>query len=142
MYEICRNVILSERFELTDMLKKIDALWIQGDISEDQRTELTGLARQRFAPDAGYASGEERLLSVEKRVSALEKEIREIKGTDIPEEDEYPQWSKPTHAGNAYYTGMKMTYTDGVRYVCIAPEGYAVVYGPDILPDMWEGKEI
>lgn len=32
---------------------------------------------------------------------------------------------------------MKMTYTDGKRYECIAPEDYGVTWGPDVLPNMW-----
>ncbi|MDM8301398.1 hypothetical protein [Collinsella tanakaei] len=44
---------------------------------------------------------------------------------------------KPTCAEDAYYTGMKMTYTDGKRYECIAPEDYGVTWGPDVLPGMW-----
>lgn len=51
---------------------------------------------------------------------------------------EYPEWSQPTDATNAYYTGDKMTYTDGKKYICTAPEGYAVTFGPDVLPEYWQ----
>lgn len=37
MYEIVKNVIMSKRYELNDMLKKIDTLWVQGDITEEQK---------------------------------------------------------------------------------------------------------
>lgn len=32
MYEIVKNVITSGQYELTDMLKKIDTLWLQGGV--------------------------------------------------------------------------------------------------------------
>ena len=40
MYEIFKNVINSKRYNLDDMLKKIDTLWVQGDITEEQKKEL------------------------------------------------------------------------------------------------------
>ncbi len=46
MYEIIKAVIESGRYELSDMLTKIDTLWIQDDIADDQKTELVALARQ------------------------------------------------------------------------------------------------
>ena len=47
MYEIVKNVIESGQYELTDMLKKIDTIWLQGTLDDDQRTELIELARSR-----------------------------------------------------------------------------------------------
>lgn len=47
MYEIVKNVIESKRYELNDMIKKIDTLWIQGDLTEEQKNELTELARKK-----------------------------------------------------------------------------------------------
>ena len=43
MYEIVKNVIMSKRYELNDMLKKIDTLWVQGDITEEQKKEKSSL---------------------------------------------------------------------------------------------------
>ncbi len=50
MYEIIKAVIESGRYELSDMLTKIDTLWIQDDIADDQKTELVALARQHATP--------------------------------------------------------------------------------------------
>lgn len=47
MYDIIKNVILSGRYELSDMLKKIDTIWLQGDIQEEERTELVALAQEK-----------------------------------------------------------------------------------------------
>lgn len=35
MYEIIKSVIQSGRYELTDMLTKIDTLWVQGSLTDD-----------------------------------------------------------------------------------------------------------
>ena len=45
MYEIIKNVIQSGRYELTGMLTKIDTLWAQGSLSDNERTELIDIAR-------------------------------------------------------------------------------------------------
>lgn len=140
MYIIIKNVIESGNFELKDMLNKLDKLWIQEGITEDERDELIALAREKAQMDRGYADVEERFRRIEERLAALEAADKQE--TEAPEQaDEYPAWKQPTGAHDAFYTGAKMTYTDGKRYTCTAPEGYGVTYGPDILPDMWQAEE-
>lgn len=46
MYEIIKDVIQSGRYELTDMLTKIDTLWVQSSLTDDEWTELIALARE------------------------------------------------------------------------------------------------
>lgn len=140
MYIIIKNVIGSGNFELKDMLYKLDKLWIQEGITEDERDELITLAREKAQMDRGYADQEERFRRIEKRLEALEEASKQ--DADAPEQaDEYPAYRQPTGAHDAYYTGAKMTFTDGKRYICTAPEGYGVSYGPDILPGMWQAAE-
>lgn len=50
MYEIIKKVLESGRFELSDMLRKIDIIWLQGDITELQKEELVTLARKKADP--------------------------------------------------------------------------------------------
>ena len=55
MYDIIKNVITSGSYELTDILKKIDTIWLQGALTEEQRTELIELARNSADPENSYA---------------------------------------------------------------------------------------
>lgn len=55
MYDIIKNVITSGSYELTDILKKIDTIWLQGTLTEEQRTELIDLARTSADPENSYA---------------------------------------------------------------------------------------
>ena len=137
MKSIIRNVIESRSFELSDILKKLDRLWLEGAVSDEERSELAELARGNADMDKGYAAQEERFRRLEERVKALEDAVKADSGQDAPAE-EYPAWVQPTGAHDAYYTGAKMTFTDGKRYICTAPEGYAVTYGPDVLPGYWQ----
>ena len=55
MYDVIKNVIESGRYELNDMLKKIDTIWIQGDITEEQKKELVMVAQANADPSQSNA---------------------------------------------------------------------------------------
>lgn len=73
-------------------------------------------------------------------IKANTDRITQLEGGTVtpPETEEYPAYQKPQGAHDAYYTNDKMTYTDGKKYICIAPEGVAVVWGPDEYPAYWQ----
>lgn len=114
---------LSARLVLGPCGSAYDVLYVGGRLTDEERENLYELARTKADPD-------DSLPDVTERVGAIEERVAEP-------EDEYPAYKKPTCAEDAYYTGMKMTYTDGKRYECIAPEDYGCTYGPDVLPNMW-----
>lgn len=51
MYEIVKNVIMSGSFKLDDMTKKINTLWVQGELTEEQKTELIALMKEYLNPE-------------------------------------------------------------------------------------------
>ena len=126
MYDIITTVINSGRYELSDMLTKIDTIWVQGDITEEQRTELTALAQEKADPAHGV-DVVEKLEDLDRRVTALEKAGETEPG------DEYSEYV----AGKWYYRDDKITY-NGKRYICIAPEGQVVTWNPDEYPAYWQ----
>lgn len=149
MFDIIKNVIQSGRYELVDILKKIDTIWIQGDITDDEKDTLIGLARENATPEMGYMKLEQRMQELEGKMNEasrsifiLQEQVERLGAEPIEPEpepsEEYPPYKQPTGAHDAYYKDDKMTYTDGKKYICIAPEGYGVTYGPDALPDMWQ----
>ena len=156
MYEIIKTVINSGRFELTDILKKIDTLWVQGDLTEEEKTELVALAQEKAKPENSFAPLQEQIdklasvqdtliEAVNKQASYIQAIIDKLQENDIgidePTEEpteEYPLYKQPTGAHDAYYNGDKMTYTDGFKYVCIAPEGTPCVWSPDDYPAYWQ----
>ena len=144
MYEIVKNVINAKNYELTDILTKIGTLWVQGSLTEEQRTELISLARQSADPAASYAPLQEqidaladRLDTLTTRVSALEQSGET--GEEEPEQptEEWPEYVQPTGAHDAYHNGDKVTW-NGQHYTCIAPEGTACVWDPDTYPAYWQ----
>lgn len=58
---------------------------------------------------------------------------------EIPDPSiEWPEWKQPTGAHDAYHRDDKITFTDGKKYECIAPEGVAVVWDPATYPTYWQ----
>lgn len=151
MYKVIKSVIESKRYELAEMLTKIDTFWVQGSITEEEHNELVALARENALPENSYAGQQERIDALYKELTETRKELEaltarvkilEPDGTteDETEEDitdEYPEYIAPTGAHDAYYAGDKVTY-NGVKYICIAPEGVAVVWNPDVMPSYWQ----
>lgn len=128
MYEIIKNVIQSGRYELTDILTKIDTLWVQSSLTDDERTELTDLARSGADPSRG--------VDVMAKLSDLDKRVAELEraGTTDPEPgEEYPEYV----AGKWYYKDDKCTYK-GSKYICTAPAEVVCVWSPEEYPAYWQ----
>jgi len=135
MYEVTKNVIQSGSYELTDILAKIDTLWLQGGLTDEERQELIQLARGKADPAHSYAPLQAQIDALAARVATLEGKVDPV-DPDAPA-DEWPEYVQPTGAHDAYHTGDKVTY-NGARYICTAPEGVAVVWSPNAYPDYWE----
>ena len=133
MYHVIKTVIEQGRYELNDLLEKMDQLWLQQKLNDAQRAELMEAARAGATPQMGYQSMEKQMQELRLRVEILENKLN----GPVQAED-YPAWKQPTCAQDAYYAGDGMTWTDGECYRCIAPEGFAVTYGPDALPAYWQ----
>ena len=110
MYDVIKNVIESGRYELNDMLKKIDTIWIQGDITEEQKKELVMVAQANADPSQSNGKLQEQIEEISKKQIALEETVRALSatvqkiketvesgGTVVPEpepqpQEEYPAW--------------------------------------------------
>ena len=128
MYEIIRNVILSQSFILEDILAKIDIVWLQSKISNEQKEELVTLAREN-ADMSSSVDILSKLQEIDERLKALED-----KPADTPEEIETYEEYVP---GKWYYTNDRVTF-DGKNYICVAPAGVVCVWGPNEYPAHWQ----
>lgn len=133
MYKVLKNVILSSRYELADILAKIDTMWLQSSLTDAERKDLIELARSTADPANSFAPLQEQIDALAERVAKLEGATPI--DPDVPAE-EYPEYHQPTGAHDAYHNGDKVTF-NGKHYVCIAPEGVAVVWSPDTYPAYW-----
>ena len=113
MYNSVLIVIQSGEYNLSDLIKKIDTLWLKSYLTDDERENLTKLAIEKANPDAGLPSFSERMAALEKRVSKLEGNLSS--GGDSGSSD-WPEWVQPTGAHDAYAKGSQVTH-NGERYV-------------------------
>lgn len=136
MYDIIKNVIESTRYELADMLQKIDTIWLQGNITDDQRIELVGLSRKNADPSNSYAPLQEQITALSKEVEDLVDRVTALEGGGTSPE-EWPEYRKPIGAHDAYNNGDKITY-NGKRYICKMD---GCVWSPEEYPDAWKVVE-
>ena len=129
MYSIVKNVLNQGGYDLTSIIKKIDTLWLQGKLTDEQRDELTETARN--TADVQYSVDVlTKLEELDKRLTVLEKSGGDTSGEDTAE---YPEYV----VGKWYHNGDKCSFK-GVNYVCIAPEGATCVWSPKDYPAYWE----
>ena len=136
MYSTIKGVIDSKRYELNDILTKIDTIWLQGGITETERTELIALARENAQPENTYAPLQNQIDQAFAKISALETRVAALEsgGEPGPTPEEYPEWVQPTGAHDAYNTGDKVTY-NGKHYQSTMDGN---VWSPDSYPQGWK----
>ena len=152
MFKIFKNVIENSDFDLRDILKKIEECYIKSDISEEEKTSLEELAREKAKPENSYASLQKQIddlyselntlkSTVEANaqgMSALKETVEELGGTvtnpEIPVAEEYPEYVQPTGAHNAYKIGDKITFNEK-KYICKLDN---CVWSPAEYPVAWE----
>lgn len=139
MYEIVKNVIDSKRYALGDMLKKIDTLWAQGDITDEQKNELVTLAQTNADPENSNAPLQKQIEEIAKQQITLKdtvdrltltvqkiKETVESGGTIVPEpepqpQEEYPAWEPYNGIPPVpYQVGSKVTH-NGKKWESMVP---------------------
>jgi hypothetical protein len=130
MYNIIKTVIEAGNFELTDIIRKIDTVWFEGKISDEEKAELVEMAQGKANPQHSIDLVA-KVADLEKRVKALETQTP----TEPEDEEEYP----PFEEGKWYYNGDKISF-EGNNYVCIAPDGVVCVWSPSAYPTYWEKK--
>ena len=131
MYNLAKKVIESKNFELSAFLKKIDVLWVQGNITDSERVELFNLAR-KYADVQNSIDVLNKLEDLDKRVKALEEAKADAPTTEVVEQYMVGKW---------YYNGDKVTF-EGSVYECIAPMSYPCTWSPSEYPAYWQNVNV
>lgn len=137
MFNLIKEVINSKSYKLEDMLYKINKMYIESYISEQEKTELDNLAREYANPINSYSPLQEQIDNMYIKISNLENRIAILENSDPVEpgqEDEYPEFVQPTGAHNCYNKGDKIIY-NGKKYICKMD---GCVWSPDAYPAAWE----
>lgn len=129
MKSIIKSVIASKNYDLKDMIKKINANWVQGNLTEAEKDELISDA-QDGAQISNSVDILAKIRELDMRIKTLEDAAADKEPTD---EAEYPEYV----AGKWYYSGDKIHFA-GDNYTCIAPDGVVCVWSPDEYPAYWD----
>ena len=135
MFEIVKNVILAKNYKLEDMLNKINILWLESKLSDEEKTSLISLARENAVAENSYASNE---IIFKEIFTRLEKIENVVFKDDEEEVEEYPQFVQPTGVHDAYKIGDKITFSDGNKYESLIDNN---VWAPDVYPQGWKKVE-
>ena len=77
MFEIVKNVILSKSYKLEDMLNKINILWVEGSISDEEKTSLISLARENALAENSYKPLQEQIDKAFEEIDTLKEKLGE-----------------------------------------------------------------
>ena len=103
MFDVVLSVINTGIFELSDILVKIDTLWLKGDVDDDQRAALIDAAREKADPSSSYAPLQEQVNKLADDLAALASRVTALEGGGEELAEEYPAYVQPTGAHDAYH---------------------------------------
>lgn len=96
MYDIIKDLINNKNYQLVDMIAKINKLWLEYQLTDEQRDELIELANANINIDNEKPELQNQIdtlsdyikNTLEPRIKALE----EGQAVEPPPEEEYPAW--------------------------------------------------
>lgn len=130
MKNIFDNVIEQGKFDLADMLSKIEKYHVEGRLSDLDKDEL--IRRARYKANPFYRT------DIVAKLLELEERVRKLEQGEAPNTptDGYPEYV----VGKWYYAGDKISF-GGKNYVCDAPDGAVCTWNPDEYPAYWNIEE-
>lgn len=135
MFNVFKNVIENRNFELKGIIKKIDTLWAQSSITDDERAELISLAQSKANVQQSI-DVTQKLEELDKRMKVVEEMLANNNNNSDDTEVVYADYE----VGKWYYNGNIIKFED-VLYKCVAPDGVVCVWSPTEYPAYWEVTE-
>lgn len=86
MYEIIKSVIMSGSFKLEDMSKKINTLWVQGDLTEEQKIELINMMKEYVKPESEMPEALEMCRALKEEVKVLDERVTKLENGGVAPE--------------------------------------------------------
>lgn len=113
MYEIVKNVIMSGNFKLADMQKKIDTIWIQGDLKDEQRAELNALMKEYLNPETEMPEALQMCRTLKEEMESLKERVTKLENGGVAPEPpagiEVPAWEPWDGISDKYKYGAVVT---------------------------------
>ena len=127
MINAIKNVIQNKDYKLEELLYKINKMYIESRITEQEKEELDSLARTNAKAESNY--------DIQKQIDELRARVEVLEGNTQEETtEEYQEFKQPTGAHNTYNIGDKIIFNDK-KYICKLDN---CVWSPDTYPQAWE----
>lgn len=142
MYSVIKDVLNKGSYELVDILNKINKLWVEGVLVEEERDELVNLARTNAIPDNSYADNTTQIANLFEYYQQLDIRLSRLENGQggvepIEPEEEWPEYVQPTGAHNAYRSGNRVMFQEK-KYICQID---GCVWDPLTYPAGWKLAE-
>lgn len=134
MYTIIEAVINSKVYELNDILKKIDTIWLQGGITDEEKISLIAKAQENADGEQSYLPLQEQINKLFTIIDSISNRVTILEGGKAAITEEYPEFAQPSGKHDAYNKGDKITY-NGKKYECVKNN---VMWSPDVNPKCWK----
>lgn len=125
MYDIVKNVIISGDFRLSDMQTKIDTLWVQGGLTEDERNELIAIMKQYVKPESEAPEQIELYKQLLAKYESLDERVTKLENGGVTPEPptgvEIPVWEPWDGISDQYQYGAVVTVDQ--KYYISAHQG-------------------
>lgn len=116
MYDIIKNIIQNGVFKVSELTTKIDTLWAESKLSDEQRNELVQMMTDFLNPSTEAPELKDLYERLESRVSVLEDAVKELQGggSEDPEPGEIivPAWVPWDRISDNYQYGAVVTHND------------------------------
>lgn len=130
MFKIIKSVIENKEFKLEDILYKINKMYMEDILNEEEKNELDNLARSKAKMENSY-NLQKQLDEIFGRLEKLEKNVS-TNGEEMAEE--YPEFKQPSGAHDSFKSGDKVTF-NGQKYICQLDN---CVWSPITYPQGWK----
>lgn len=126
MINAIKNVIQNKNYKLEEMLYKINKMYIESRITEQDKEELDDLARTNAKAENNY--------DIQKQIDELRARVETLEGNTQEETtEEYKKFKQPTGAHDTYKLGDKIIFNNK-KYICKLDN---CVWSPETYPQSW-----
>lgn len=133
MYDIIKNIIENGTFRVSDLTNKIDTLWAESKLSDDERSQLVQMMIDYLNPASEAPELKEMYERLEARVTTLEEEVKKLKGEEPGGGEEgtvtVPAWEPWDGISNKYQYGAVVTHN--TKYFLDVLQGMQNTWEPE-----------
>lgn len=115
MYDIIWNMLQTGNYDLEDVVHKINVLWVEGQLTKNQRDDLLDQALEHLDPGTQRPETLAMLQSLAERMTAVESRVDALEGK-TPDPDAYPDWVPWDGLSSDYQYGAIVAH-DGKLWV-------------------------